>query len=339
MKHCKTITHLLCSYLLLSSCSTSMNQEVRFVSDTAADSIRTELFMPENKQLNVFYDIRTDDSLLYCLDFYNDTILKIYPRTSSPTVIRYATKGQGPDDLILPFFTREIAQKGGNIRMTDVNTWSLREIADSSSPRIHMNSTGLPIVPTMQDYAENDTYIYGNNIDDPECLFFIYDKLEQKLKSIYYNDGNLLKDKYPNSFLLNGNLLLHPERGLCRSMNNLNSLLFYDLQGNLQKEVVIGKERAYPEPNPQFLDFPDANKYTISLTGNQERIYVLYNGYPTETLGASSKILLFDWDGNLLKSIQTDRDLCLISTTRDGECLYALANNKEGGTDVVRIPL
>lgn len=110
----------------------------------------------------------------------------------------------------------------------------------------------------MQDYAENDTYIYGNNIDDPECLFFIYDKLEQKLKSIYYNDGNLLKDKYPNSFLLNGNLLLHPERGLCRSMNNLNSLLFYDLQGNLQKEVVIGKERAYPEPNPQFLDFPDA---------------------------------------------------------------------------------
>ena len=122
-------------------------------------------------------------------------------------------------------------------------------------------------------------------------------------------------------------------------MNNLNSLLFYDLQGNLQKEVVIGKERAYPEPNPQFLDFPDANKYTISLTGNQERIYVLYNGYPTETLGASSKILLFDWDGNLLKSIQTDRDLCLISTTPDGDCLYALANNKEGGTDVVRIPL
>ena len=63
-----------------------MNQEVRFVSDTAADSIQTELFLSDAKELNVFYDIRTDDSSLYCLDFYNDTILKYihgHPRLPS----------------------------------------------------------------------------------------------------------------------------------------------------------------------------------------------------------------------------------------------------------------
>lgn len=330
---------LLFTYLILLSCTTTMKHEECFVPVSTADSIQTVLFLSDAKELNMFYDLCADDSSLYCLDFYNDTILKTYPQTTVPAISRYATKGQGPDDIILPFFTREIASKGKNIRMTDVNAWSLREIVDGSSPRIHLNSTRLPIIPTMQDYAENDDYIYGTNIDDPESLFFIYDKREQKLKSIYYYDENLVKDKYPGSFLLTGNLLLHPERGICRSMNNLNSLLFYDLQGNLRKEAVIGKERTWPEPDPQFLDFPKANKYAISITGNQERIYVLYNGYPMEAKGEYSKILIFDWDGNFLKSVQTDRNLSKIATTPSENYLYAIADNEEGGTDIIRIVL
>ena len=339
MKRNRTFS-LLCISLFLSACSSKTNHEVCFVTNPAIDSIQTEPFIREGSGLNMFYNICADDSFLYCLDFYNDTILKAYPQTSFPVMARYATKGQGPDDLILPFFTREIVQKGGNIKMTDVNAWSLREINPTRSTRIHLNTTRLPIVPMMQDYAETDLCIYGTNIDSPECLFFIYDKNKQKVKDIRYWDEKQLKSKYPDThipFLFTGNLLLHPERGICRTMNNLNSLFFFDLQGELLKEVVIGTERIWPEADPQFLDFPQANKYVLSLTGNQECLYILYNGYPANTQGACSKILRFDWEGNLLKSIQTDRDLSQIALTPDGNCLYAIANNEEGGTDVVRI--
>ena len=179
-------------------------------------------------------------------------------------------RGKDRMTLILPFFTREIVQKGGNIKMTDVNAWSLREINPTRSTRIHLNTTRLPIVPMMQDYAETDLCIYGTNIDSPEYLFFIYDKNKQKVKDIRYWDEKQLKSKYPDThipFLFTGNLLLHPERGICRTMNNLNSLFFFDLQGELLKEVVIGTERIWPEADPQFLDFPQANNMSFHLQG------------------------------------------------------------------------
>ena len=104
--------------LLLSACSTPKPMhEVSFVSETATDSVKMELFLPEKESLNVFYDFCVDDSFLYGIDFYNDSVLKIYPLIPNPSLIGYATKGQGPDDIIFPIFTREISLSKKTIRM------------------------------------------------------------------------------------------------------------------------------------------------------------------------------------------------------------------------------
>lgn len=44
-------------------------------------------------------------------------------------------------------------------------------------------------------------------------------------------------------------------KAACMGLLNLNSLCFYDLKGNLMKEIVIGKELKSPEYDPEFLDF------------------------------------------------------------------------------------
>lgn len=332
-------------YFLMYACSpVKQTYEVCFVADNTTDSVTWESFLPESGTLNVFYNICVDDSFLYCLDFHNDSILKVYSLASTPSVVGYAMQGQGPDDLIFPLFTCEIVQVGESIRMVDVNAWRMKEIKTVPTVlgRVSLRGTALPIVPMMEDYAETASCIYGTDIDTKNGAFFMYDKVERKVTSIGFNEevDELVQGYSEESvpFLLSGHLLLHPEAGLCRTMKNSNSLFFYNLQGELLKEIVIGKERKWPKDDgKKCLDFSDEEKYTLSVTGTEKVLCVLYHGYSLQASGQCSKILMFDWDGNLVRIVQTDRDVSRIAISPDGKYLYGLAETEEGGTDVVRL--
>lgn len=337
----------ICTTLILGGCYQATEHRTLFVSDLATDSISTELFLPESNGLNVFQSICTDDSFLYCLDYYNnDSILKIYPLTPYPTLSRFAAKGQGPNDLIFPAFSREVAQYGNPIKILDISAWCINEIqyTPTAPEKMQFNKTPLPIVPTMEDFAETDSCIYGTDIDSQESLFFIYNKKNRKITHIgFWQDTEHLTQKYPKEampFLLSGPIMLHPTIGICKGMTNMNSIFFYNLQGQLLKEVVIGTKRMWPQDGRQeFLDFPEDNKYTFCLTGTKQHLYVLYHAHPISAHKQHSKILQFDWNGNLLRNIQTDKNLSRIAITPDGTYIYAIADTEEGGTDVVRLQL
>ena len=343
----KTNLFIVCSfiYLLMYACSPAkQTYEVCFVADNTTDSVTWELFLSESRTLNVFYNICVDDSFLYCLDFHNDSILKVYSLAFAPSIVGYAMQGQGPDDLIFPLFTREIVQENQSVKMVDVNAWRMKEIKTVPAVfgRVSFRGTALPIIPMMEDYAETDSCIYGTDIDAKNGAFFMYDKTECKVTNIGFSKeiNELAQGYFGESvpFLLSGHLLLHPEAGLCRTMKNANSLLFYNLRGELLKEIVIGKERKWPKGDGKAcLDFSDEEKYILSVTGTENILCVLYHGYPLRALGQCSKILMFDWDGNLVKIVQTDRDVSRIAISPDGKYLYGLAETEEGGTDVVRL--
>ena len=343
----KTKLFIVCSFicLLMYACSPAkQTHEVCFVADNATDSVAWEQFLSESGTLNVFYNICVDDSFLYCLDFHNDSILKVYPLVSAPSVVGCAMRGQGPDDLIFPLFTREIVQDDKPVRMVDVNAWRMKELKTVPAVlgRVSLRGTALPIVPMMEDYAETDSCIYGTDIDAKNGAFFMYDKMECKVKNIGFSKevSELAQGYFGESipFLLSGHLLLHPEVGLCRAMKNANSLFFYSLQGELLKEVVIGKERNWPKGDgKECLDFSDEEKYALSVTGTENFLCVLYHGYSLRASGQCSKILMFDWDGNLMKIVQTDRDVSQIAIAPNGKYIYGLAETEDGGTDVVRL--
>ena len=144
-----------CIVLFISACSENVENKKIFISDVPTEKIRGTLYLSENASLNVFYDICASDSFVYCLDFYNDSILKVFPSINSSSLIGYCMKGQGPNDLLFPFFMRNSFQSRNNkIKLVDLNSWSVKEINpfnNNSLSRINIDTVlPLPIMPAIK---------------------------------------------------------------------------------------------------------------------------------------------------------------------------------------------
>lgn len=322
------------------SCTQKETEKTVYLSDDPTCLSKGELFLSENTGLNVFYDIYVSDSSFYCLDFHNDTILKVFSSTPTPSLVGYSMKGEGPNDLLFPFFARSVSPINNGIELVELNTWSTKQISinkNHSLSRIAINKKlPLPILPAIKDYNSTDSCIYGIDVDMQHGLFFIYNKQNQQTSTIEYCHD--LASVYPSKvvpYLLEDHLLVNEkEQSICVGMVNINCLYFFDLAGNLKKEIVIGKEIKYPDADPQLLDFPNVNKYVTSLTGTVDYLYCLYNGFPNSS--GQSKIFQFNWEGELSSVIQTDMKLEKISVDPTDNYILGMNTTKEGGTDLFK---
>ena len=191
-------------------------------------------------------------------------------------------------------------------------------------------------MPVVRDYNETDSCVYGIDVDMQHGLFFIYDKHTAQVKTVDYHRD--IKSGYPEghlSYLYENCLMVNQDaKATCTGLLNLNSLCFYDLKGNLMKEIVIGKELKYPDYDPEFLDFPNAPKYFISLCGTPNYLYALYNGFPGTS--GKSKIMVFTWQGAPVAIYHTDVKLEKIAVDPSGRYVLGLNITEEGGSDVLK---
>lgn len=197
----------------------------------------------------------------------------------------------------------------------------------------------LPEMPVVRDYNETDSCVYGIDVDMQHGLFFIYDKHTARVTTVDYHRD--IRAGYPEghlSYLYESCLMVNQDaKAACMGLLNLNSLCFYDLKGNLMKEIVIGKELKSPEYDPEFLDFPNAPKYFISLCGTPNYLYALYNGFPGTS--GKSKIMVFTWQGAPVAIYQTDVKLERIAVAPSGRYVLGLNITEEGGSDVLKFEL
>lgn len=339
----KRILLIYCIVLFISACNKNKGNNPVFISSTPTEQSHGILYLPESVGLNVFYDICASDSFVCCLDFHNDTILKVFSNVQPPLQIGYSMKGQGPDELLFPFFIQNLFQlKNEKIKLFDLNSWSIKELssdANSCSKLKIDTAIPLPIIPAVKDFNETDSCIYGIDVDMQHGLFFIYNKNEQKIKTIDYpyKDKNLSNKYSPKliPYLFENHLIVNESADMvCVGMVNINTLYFFDLIGNLKKEIVIGDEIMFPEADSKYLDFPSAKKHIVSMTGNKDFVYCLYNNF----IGVTnySKIFKFDWKGNLISIIQTDINLEKISVTPNNGYIYGIRMSEEGGSDIIR---
>lgn len=334
-----------CVALFISACSGNIDNKRISISDVPTEQICGTLYLSEEASLNVFYDICATDSFVYCLDFYNDTILKVFPSAESPSLTGYCMRGQGPNDLLFPFFMRTSFQSTNNrIKLIDLNAWSVKEVNlcnNRNLSKVEIDTIlSLPIIPAIKDYNETDSCIYGIDADMQHGLFFIYNKNSQEIATVdYCYDDKEITNKYSSKvlpYLFENHLVVNGNAGMiCVGMLNINSLYFFDLTGELKKELVIGNKMIYPEPDSQYLDFPNTKKYFVSMTGTSDFLYCLYNA----NASGLSSVFKFDWEGNLLSVMQTDMKLEKISVNPTDKYIYGIKMSEEGGSDIFRFDI
>lgn len=336
---------LLVGLCVLNACNKNDDKFIH-ISPVPTVWLEHEDFIDGDAGLNVFYDICAKDSLLYCVDFLNDTIMKVFSVESPSTFLHYTLKGNGPDDLILPVFDVASSLEYDKVKLLDINLWRVKEVCVNFDKRrrlLKMDSSYLlPAIPAIKEFSITENYIYGTDVEMKHGAFFVYDRNDGAMKVADYginidNCSSKFSEK-ALPFLLEGVFSVNEIKNtICYGMKNLNIVSFYDALGELQKNIIIGNQITYPSANSKFLDFSDAPKYITSMSGTHENLYCLYQGSDSDVNG--SRILQFDWAGNLKEVIQLDVNLEKISVNPNDKYIYGTMMTEEGGTNVVRFSL
>lgn len=329
-------------WLGLASCHILSEDEYTHISLKSTHHLTGEVVLSSIENTNVFYDITITPNYTAFLDFHSDTILKVYSNNNWYKLVGLAIKGNGPDDLIFPFFNR-YKELEDELLLIDLNTWSINNINlhIQSKQYLSINRTTISgELPPFKDANILSNYIIASDIDiQNNRLFFICNVKENKTKSISYHPD--LSKKYKDeslSFLYGNNLVANKKyECICAAMKKMNLVHFYNFDGIRKKTVLIGDKLSLPKSDSKFLDFPNAPSYIIDIYATSKYIYCLYQG----DKATFSKILTFDWSGNHIATFQLDKLLTKIAVSIDNTYILALSLTFEGGTDVTKyvIPL
>jgi hypothetical protein len=142
-----------------------------------------------------------------------------------------------------------------------------------------------------------------------------------------------------NNIACYANLLVHEERGsIVCAYRFFNKIQFFDLKGNITKDISYGKDRIEPKDNPvELSNFKDNLKCFIDIYATDQYVFCVYDGsYDYTNL---SKIMIFKWDGTHVKTWQTDRIIKSIAVDKQHSYLLAITANELTGRDIVRYKL
>ena len=325
---------------LITSCSNSRIGQFEQI-PASIKSVKTEIFLSDQKTLNMFYDMALLDTCVVLADFYSDSLIQVRSLTNPDYCVRNLYKGNGPDEYKQPYFNREVRPDDNSLLFSDINlrkfgkmTWNqgILTVKDEFMPADF---------PSGNSLNETSRFIYGINAElNENGLFFIWDKSNNSLiKQVdYYPDKTSEYDKSSWSFLYQSDICVNEQaKTLVCVLLNMNLLHFYDLEGNVQKIFQVGNRLMLPDTHSQTLDFSESDKYFMQVCGSKEYVFALYNG--KELQDGASEILVFDWSGKFIERYKSDKPFVRIAVDNAGKNLLGIHINGEGGTDVFRIIL
>ncbi|MDH6312625.1 hypothetical protein M2137_001400 [Parabacteroides sp. PFB2-10] len=299
-----------------------------------------ELFLSGLDNTLAFYELQVTDSFVVFLDFFNDTVLQVYNLKESPGQTDYLLKGNGPEDLNMPFVNKAVLsnKKTNHISLYDLRKQAIGNYQIDDSGKGEVTFEKIPQqLPFTKDINITHEYIFGIDIDQRENgLFYRYDIEKDELFAVAYapkHDRSYKEDMLP--FLYNSNLIVHEEKKrIVQGMLKLNLIQLYDFDLTLKKQLVVGEQIHWPAVDPTYVDLPNATNYFTSICGTDDYVYLLYKGSIS-----SSYILILDWEGNHKKTIETDVELKRITVDKDNRFILGVYENIEGGTDVRKYSL
>lgn len=330
-------------FLLLGIISCSDLQRNKFdVITQQAKCLRSEMYLSDEKTLNVYYDLAVLDTCIMFTDYFSDSLLQVRSITDPSYCIRVLYKGNGPDEFVSPYFDKSIfGQEKKEQSFIDVNSRKIAKIKFNRGLLSVKEENIMPEFPLCSSLNKTNKCIYGVDVElDNKGMFFIGDNTNNcLLKRVDYfpeiRDGH--KESSLPFLYLCDICVNEKERTVATAMLNMNLIHFYDLEGNLRKTCMIGDKLLYPDSDSKYLDFPDADKFFVHLCGSDEYVFGLYNG--TNKKNAASDIFIFDWSGEFVERYKLDRSLHRIVADNSGKYLFGISENAEGGTDILKISI
>lgn len=133
---------------------------------------------------------------------------------------------------------------------------------------------------------------------------------------------------------------VNEERGrIVAPMRYINTINLYDLNCDRIRSVTFGQDLIFPvlSESDGSHDMEASTKCFIDVTSSDRYIYCLFDG--TNDYSSRSLIVVLDWEGRHIQTLQADRNLRHIVLDTDGTHLLALSGNQTGIRDLIRYKL
>lgn len=294
------------------------------------------------------------DNKLIGIDFSMDTCFYILD-TINYNLTRFGIRGQGPDEFLSPvslqyldkstFGSYDIMSKLYNeIKLLSDNTFKIKRYPKTSE---QLSFSFRSIKTNSNKFIKIAPY--------PQNMFLITDSLDKKINSIYefpYKNADEKKIKnHLRAMAYQGEILSNPSRNKMIYTSSVGNIIhFYEIKGNslnLLKKI----ETAYPdyiteEKNGGFgapLRSKNVVSYICSYT-TDHFAYFLYSGKTIKefinegSMYCGDNLLVYDWDGNLVKNIKLDIPCQYFCISNDDKSMWAIAETPDPSVIKFDIP-
>lgn len=336
--HMKDIRNILCLLLLWVSCS---QPHLSYsVSDKNVKEIKGEVWQKTDFLYN---DLRITDSYSIFLSYNEnegDTLLRIYDKNAPLNLAGYGRKEGGG------FSSYEFAKSNTREVSEEDEVWIVKNKA--SLQRIKCREGEVSYAEKIQiphymgrnsayNFTKEAVYVVPSHENINKAFCFYLNSERNPITVKMYGATDTSYSKTPYAFL--PNLIVNEDkRSVVCAYRFFNKVQFFDGEGEIVKDVTYGSSDIKPIINDEgAISYLETRKCFIDICGTADYVYCLYDG--SADFDAMSKIIVFDWNGNYVKTLQTDRFVKKIAVDPSAPSLLAIGVSPSGEGEILHYVL
>ena len=327
---------------------TANNKEI--IEDPVFRDLAGKLLIRGEDKLMVSNDITLTDSVLTMVDMMTaeGRFFLSYSLDDGRFLYSFGSKGHGPQEFTGPVLSFKPKNKvKDKFRVYDINSLRSAEITIRSDTAYiaQAPSPGKLGFCFNLNKTDDGTY-FGTRLGDYEGLYFMFDESQETFKWVEYSsefdkdiDPRYKYDAYYCDMCVN-----EEKRIVVAALRYFNKVLFFDFDGNLIKEVQLGKTEITPRWDRvnNVVDHElGAPLCFIEVQMTDNYVYCVYLGLSDERseIQDPSEVYVFDYDLNLAAAFRLDRAVSKIAVDRDDRFFAGTTDDGTGLTDIVKYDL
>jgi hypothetical protein len=286
--------------------------------------------------------LATNNNQIVGLDYREDFFFYRLNVNHPDEFYRFGQKGQGPDELIHPMSVQYL--NDNLIGCYDVSAREFCEIVLNPNPE-HLKSKKKSFTSDVNFSILKTRYNqYVGMGPHPDEMFVLYDSLGHKIKSFFefpFRDADERRIKNPlRAMAYQGRTAVNPSgTKLVYAASYADVIHFYTITDN-DIQLIKKRENRFCEYIPEEqgggvsarLSPTNRNGY-IDLYATDQYVYLLYSGKTfqehKEKARESNQLLIYDWEGNLLKEAILDISCKFLCVSPDDKNMWAIAEIPE----------
>jgi len=275
-----------------------------------------------------------NDTLLAYYDRYDGKLLSVFDLKNNHFVGRFVSEGQGPTESLPPLFLFSYPQKDKLFTLQrNVATVS---ILDAQDFQIQYN---IKFASRPSEIQKTKDYYIGIGVFD-KGRFGVYDTQGEFLYAgeTYPFNGKSMES--PKAFLTYyGPFCANPDKNyFVAGCSFSDYIAFYEVTEN--KVIPIKEYYSYDAP----VDTRNDNNmigYNCAF-GTASYCYMLFSG---KTLGENKRqkigryIIVFDWQGNYIKTFNSDYDIFNFCVDEKNNCIYAVVREENSEYEIFKFKM